>query len=237
MFPGVTAADSSPQVAVVVPAYNEGPRLGGVLTELQQLGHQTIVVDDGSRDETLRVAAAVSGVAVLSHPINLGQGAALQTGFDFAIRSGADVMISFDADGQHRVADIAAVASPVCKGEVDVALGSRFLGTAVDIPPQRVALLKAGVLFTRVVSGLKLTDTHNGLRAFSRDALQKVRITQPRMAHASELLDEIARHRLRYVEVPVEVIYRHDLLEKGQSGWNAVRITSEFLMGRLTGRT
>ena len=215
-----------------MPAFNEGSRIGETLDGLRPFGYRIVVVDDGSEDDTAAVAAA-AGATVLHHPINLGQGAAIQTGLDYAASQHAAVAITFDADGQHRPVDIAAVAGPIVAGEADVCLGSRFLQDADSVPKARRWLLRAGVVFTRIVSGIRVSDTHNGMRAFSRDALRTLQIRLPRMAHASELLDEIARQRLRYCEVPVHIRYRPDLLAKGQSGWAAFRITGEFLLGRL----
>ncbi|NIP85327.1 MAG: glycosyltransferase family 2 protein, partial [Planctomycetales bacterium] len=129
--------------------------------------------------------------------------------------------------------DVAAVAGPVQRNEVDVALGSRFLGTAEGLPPGRRMILKAGVLFTRLFSRLRVTDTHNGLRAFSRQAAEAIPIRENGMAHASEILDEINRQRLRYCEVPVRVRYSRDTLKKGQTNWQAVKIASQFLLGRI----
>jgi polyprenyl-phospho-N-acetylgalactosaminyl synthase len=123
--------------------------------------------------------------------------------------------------------------APVVDGVADVALGSRFLGATVDMPTSRRLLLKAALVFTWAVSRIRVTDTHNGFRAFSRRAAQTIRITQDRMAHASEILDEIVRHELRYVEVPVTIRYTAATLAKGQSSWNAARIAWQFLIGKV----
>ena len=217
---------------VVVPAYNEGARLGATLDELLPRYANVVVVDDGSRDDTPAVALG-RGVWVLRHPINRGQGAALQTGIRFALQRGAGVVVTFDSDGQHDPADIPAVVAPVIAGTADIALGSRFLGHTVGMPTSRRIVLKLAVLFTRVVSRIRVTDTHNGFRAFSRAAAQSVRIRQDRMAHASEILDEIKRLNLRYTEVPVTIRYTAATLAKGQSSWNAVRIAWQFLVGKV----
>lgn len=222
---------SPPNLWVVVPAYNEGARLGATLDELLPRYPNVVVVDDGSRDDTHAVALS-RGVWVLRHPINRGQGAALQTGIRFALLKGAGVIVTFDSDGQHDPADIPAIIAPVVNGTADVTLGSRFLGKTVGMPASRRIVLKLAVLFTRVVSRIRVTDTHNGFRAFSREAAQKVRIRQDRMAHASEILDEIKRRELRYEEVPVTIRYTAATLAKGQSSWNAVRIAWQFLVGR-----
>lgn len=220
-------------VWIVVAAYNEGKRIANTLHELHQHGyHNVVVVDDGSRDDTGEHAFA-AGAWVLRHVINLGQGAALQTGIRFALLKGAAIIVTFDADGQHRADEISRLMQPVAAGEADAALGSRFLGRAENIPWTRWLILKGGVLFTRIVSSVRVTDTHNGFRALSRSAAEKIRLRQNRMAHASEILDEIREHGLRYVEVPVTIRYSQETLAKGQSSWNAVRIVGQFLMGRM----
>jgi glycosyltransferase involved in cell wall biosynthesis len=217
---------------VIVPAYNEGERLGRTLQALCRRYAHVVVVDDGSRDDTCAVALRYP-VQVLRHIINLGQGAALQTGIEYGLEQGAGLLVTFDADGQHAPEEIERVAQPVRTGQVDVALGSRFLGQAVGIPWTRWVVLKLAVLFTRVFSRVHVTDAHNGLRALSRRAAQKIRITQNRMAHASEILDQIRDHGLRYCEVPVTIGYSAETMAKGQSSWNAPRIVAQLFLGRL----
>jgi glycosyltransferase involved in cell wall biosynthesis len=226
--------DNEPDAGVwiVVPAYNEGPRLGTTLAGLCALWPNVVVVDDGSKDDTAAVAARF-GVWLLRHVVNRGQGAALQTGVDFALSRGATVVVTFDSDGQHDSAEIGRLVEPVLAGRADVALGSRFLGGAVAIPTGRWLILRLGVLFTRLFSGIRVSDTHNGLRAFSQRAAGCLQITHDRMAHASEILDRIHLHRLRFVEVPVTVRYSRETLAKGQSSWNALRIAGELLLGRI----
>jgi polyprenyl-phospho-N-acetylgalactosaminyl synthase len=219
------------KIWIVVPAYRESARIRGTLEELVPRYDNIVVVNDGSPDDTGAVARSC-GVWVVSHPINRGQGAALQTGIDFALLHGADLIVTFDGDGQHDPADIPAMLAPVQSGAADLALGSRFLGRTVGMPLSRRIVLKLAVLFTRIVSRIAVTDTHNGFRVFSRSAAQAIRIRQDRMAHASEILDEIRRLGLRYREVPVTIRYSTATLEKGQSSWNAVRIVWQFLVGK-----
>ncbi|MBI1914034.1 MAG: glycosyltransferase family 2 protein [Planctomycetes bacterium] len=221
----------NPDVWVVVAAYNEGKRLGETLRRLCERYQNVVVVDDGSKDDTREVALH-HRVWALRHLINCGQGAALQTGIDFALARGAQVLVTFDADGQHRLDDIERLVEPVQAGRVEVALGSRFLGGSVDMPRSRWLVLKLGVLFTRLFSRIKVSDTHNGFRALSRRAAQTIRITQNRMAHASEILDQIRQHDLSFCEVPVVIRYTEDTLAKGQSSWNSLKIVAELLLGR-----
>lgn len=217
---------------IVVPAFNEQDRLPQTLSTLCRTGqHQVVVVDDGSSDATAVVARRFP-VWVLRHPVNCGQGASLRTGIEFALARGADRIVTFDADGQHDPAEIPRLLEPIERGEADVVLGSRFLGTAEGIPPVRRLLLKAAVAFTRLTSGLRVTDSHNGFRALSRRAAETIRIEQPRMAHASEIFSQIAEHRLRFREVPVTIRYTSETLGKGQSTMDAFRIGGQLIIGR-----
>ena len=219
-------------VWVVVAAYNEARVIGGVIAELRRDSHRIVVVDDGSSDMTARVAAEC-GAIVLQHPINLGQGAALQTGIEFALLRSAEVIVTFDADGQHRVGDIGKLVEALQKHRADFALGSRFLGAAVNIPPLRRMLLRAATLFTRVTTGLRLTDAHNGLRAMTRRGAQRIRLRQNRMAHASEILGQIAASRLKFVEVPVTTEYSGYSLAKGQRSGDLIIILLDLFARRL----
>jgi len=219
-------------VYVVIAAYNEEGAIGDVVRSVRALYPNVVVVDDGSVDGTARVAEETARFT-LRHLINRGQGAALQTGIEFAIARGAEVIVTFDADGQHRVEDIAPMAAPILSGEVEITLGSRFLGKAVNLPPTRRAVLRLAVLFTRIVNRLPLTDAHNGFRAFSRSAAGMIRITADRMAHASELIDQIRESGLAFREVPVEVRYSAYSLAKGQSTARAVSTVFHYVMARV----
>jgi glycosyltransferase involved in cell wall biosynthesis len=230
---GAAAPRKEPaQIAIVIPAFNEAPVIEGVLDRLAPLGYHLIVVDDGSRDATASKATR-PGVVLVSHPINRGQGAALQTGITVALALGADVIVTFDADGQHDPGDIPALVAPILAGECDVVLGSRFRGRAERIPPARRLLLRVAVWFTWLTANLRVTDAHNGLRAFSRSAAERIRITMDGMAHASEILEEIAAHRLRWREVPVTVRYSEYSLAKGQRSSDSFRIAAQVLIEKL----
>jgi glycosyltransferase involved in cell wall biosynthesis len=170
---------------------------------------------------------------VVRHPINLGQGAGLQTGIEFALREGADVIVTFDADGQHRASDITVLIDSLARRGADFALGSRFLGASQNQPLQRRLLLKAATFFTRLTTGLRVTDTHNGLRAMTRRGGSSIKLCQNRMAHASEILHQIAASRLNYVEVPVTIEYSAYSLAKGQTLGDAFMILTDLFAGRL----
>lgn len=217
---------------VCIPAYNEGPVLADVIRDVTAHYPNVVVVDDGSRDETFEVARSVTRHA-LRHPINRGQGAALQTAIDYALLEGARYVVTFDADGQHRVADIPVLLEPLVSGECDIALGSRFLGETIDLPFVRLVTLKLAVLFTRFFSRVRLTDTHNGFRAFTRRAAKKIGLTCDRMAHASEVIDQVRQSGYAFVERPVQIRYTERSLAKGQSSGQALKVAADYLLGRM----
>jgi glycosyltransferase involved in cell wall biosynthesis len=219
-------------IIVVIAAFNEADVIGPVVRDIRQSYPNVVVVDDGSSDGTAACALA-SGAVILRHPVNLGQGAALQTGITYALARGGEFVVTFDADGQHACADIARMVRALIENDAEVALGSRFLGKAVGISTARRILLRLAVLFTRLTTGLKVTDTHNGLRVFTRAAARKVKITQNRMAHASELLDQVARHKMSYVEVAVTISYTNHSRAKGQTILGAADIFGDLVLGKL----
>jgi polyprenyl-phospho-N-acetylgalactosaminyl synthase len=229
-----TAAVSvnSKRVAIVIAAYNEGSVIADVVRDALRLFPLIVVVDDGSPDDT-GAAALLGGAVVLRHPINLGQGAALQTGIEYALGQDVDFVVTFDADGQHRPEDVQKMLGTLAANGKQVALGSRFLGETVGMPPSRRWLLKAATVFTRITTGLRVTDAHNGLRTFRRDAAQAITIRQNRMAHASEILEEIGRKKLTYCEVPVTIRYTDYSKAKGQSGLGAFNILIDLLVARI----
>ncbi len=216
---------------IIIPGYNEESVIGAVIFELVSSWPNVIVVDDGSRDATGAVARE-AGATVLTHILNRGQGAALQTGIAYALRCNAQIVVTFDSDGQHRPEDVDRLVEPIIAGRAEVVLGSRFLGTTENMSWRRRMLLRAAIVFTRLSSGARVTDTHNGLRAFSRDAASRIRIELDRMAHASEIIDQIAARGLRFVEVPVHVRYSDYSRRKGQSGLGAFRVLFDYILGR-----
>jgi polyprenyl-phospho-N-acetylgalactosaminyl synthase len=224
--------ENSKSIWVVVPAYNEAAVIAQVVGELVRCGYDVVVIDDGSTDAT-GAKAAVAGATVVAHPINLGQGAALQTGLQFALLQGADYIVTFDADGQHRSGEVDRLLESLVNAKADFALGSRFLGTSIAMPALRRILLKAATWFTCVTTGLRVSDTHNGLRAMTRRGATAITLRQNRMAHASELLDQIARSGLGYVEVPVTIEYSPYSLAKGQRLGDSIRILVDLSAQRL----
>ena len=220
---------------VVIAGFNEAAMIGRVVRGLRAAGWSVVVVDDGSADATASEAAA-AGATVLRHVVNLGQGAALRTGFSFVLaQRDVDYVVTFDADGQHSPVLVAPLVAPLASGAADATLGSRFLRSedSAGIPASRRVLLRAATALARRTTGLRLSDTHNGLRGFTRDALERMTLQQDRMAHASELQHEIARLRLRYVEVPVRVSYTEYSLAKGQRFLSAVSVLWDLLIAKL----
>lgn len=225
--------DNSASVWVVIAAYNEGSVIADVISNAAKTFDNVVVVDDGSSDATADFAVA-AGATVVEHPINLGQGAALQTGIDFALSQGATAIITFDADGQHRVEDARRMVKFLTDKKLDIVCGSRFLSIKSEsLPLKRKVLLKAAALFTRITTGMPVTDAHNGLRVLSKKAAEKIRITQNRMAHASEIIAQVHRQNLSFAEFPVEIIYSEYSLSKGQKMSNSINILLDLFFARI----
>ncbi|WMD18200.1 glycosyltransferase family 2 protein [Achromobacter seleniivolatilans] len=221
------------RVWVVIAAFNEGTVIANTVAGVLEHMKNVVVCDDCSSDATA-VAARGAGAHVLSHPINLGQGAALQTGIAYALQQNAEYIVTFDADGQHDAREIAPMLAALKASGADAALGSRFLGTKTNIARSRKLVLSAALLFTRITSRIRLTDVHNGFRVLTRKFCQEFEFKQNRMAHASEILDHIASHHVRFIEHPVTIVYTEYSIRKGQRSSNAIRILMELLMGRVS---
>ena len=221
--------------SVIIPAYNEAESIGRVVDGLLELGCEVVVVDDGSVDGTYGTCLAYP-VSLLRHACNLGQGAALKTGLAYALSVVRPrYVVTFDADGQHRPEDVRRLVAALADGAHDAALGTRFArkADAAAVPLGRRLLLRAATLFTRISTGLPVTDAHNGLRAFTADAAVQLEMAQSGMAHASEILTLIHRKKLRWCEVPVRVEYTEYSRRKGQRGLGAVNILWDMMTGRL----
>jgi len=219
-------------VWLVIPAYNEAKVISDTLRSARAVSRKIVVVDDCSTDATGQLALE-AGAHVCRHPINLGQGAALQTGIDHALAQGAEVIVTFDADGQHQPADARRMVETLDQLGCDVVLASRFRGAAEGISGVRRTILRLATWYTRLTTGLAVTDTHNGLRAFSRNAARALRIRQNRMAHASEILEAIGRLKLQYVEVPCTITYTEYSRAKGQRLSGAFAILTDLYLRRL----
>lgn len=214
---------------VLIPAYNESAQIAEVVKNVKSFGFEVAVVDDGSIDQTTELAKS-AGAVVLVHKINRGQGAAIKTGLEYALLKKYDSVVFFDADGQMNPAEINLVLEPITSGKCEVVLGSRFLGQVKNISWSKLITLKLALFFTKITTGLRLTDTHNGFQAWTAGALKKINLVQDRMAYASELLSEIADHQIKYREAPVTIEYTDYSKSKGQSILNSFNILWDLLI-------
>lgn len=222
-------------VWIIVPAFNEAQVIGDVVADLRSVFANVVCVDDGSRDDTAGVALR-SGAHVVRHPVNLGQGAAIQTGVEYARRrSGAEIFATFDADGQHRVKDVARMAQRLARGDADIVIGTRFAGDITsNTPPLKRVILRAAAWLSPSSRRLGLTDAHNGLRVFNRTVAENLNLTMSGMSHAGEFIKLIDENRWRAVEEPVEILYTDYSMSKGQPLLNGVNIVFDgFLRGRM----
>ena len=219
-------------ITVVVPAYNEPYKIKEVINQVAKYVDLIVLVDDGSKDSVVNIVKN-SKTVILRHCINLGQGAAIQTAFEYLKKIEPKVIVTFDADGQFLAEEIPRVVAPILNKKVDVVLGSRFLGATINMPFVRKCVLKTGIFFTWVFSEIKLTDTHNGFRALSKKALHLIDISQNRMAHASEIIDQIKSKKLSHLEVPVTVKYNLESKKKGQKNRQSINILLDLISKKL----
>lgn len=218
---------------VVIPCFNEAEVIRKTVQEVSQAGYKIIIVDDCSTDETQKILQGLP-VVYIRHKFNLGQGAALQTGMDMAVKLKADRVISFDADGQHDVNDLIGIDKKADEEGLDLVLGSRFMpGSRTNIRAGRKLFLKSARFMNYIFTGVMLTDAHNGFRVFNKKALERIRIRENRMAHASELLRQIRKLKLTFAEFPVHIRYTAYSRKKGQSLLNSVRIVFELLLNKI----
>jgi glycosyltransferase involved in cell wall biosynthesis len=194
------------KVIAVIPAYEEGPRVGTVVDDVRGHVDTVVVVDDGSTDDTATIARE-HGASVVRHVVNRGAGAAVATGIHRALELGARVIVTVDADGQHRGADIPVVVRPVLEDEADVVIGSRFLGGIDDMPLMKRIGNHGLTWLTRALYGVPLTDSQSGFRALNRRAAELFELRVDRYGFCSEMVGEVARNRLRLVEVPIHSCY------------------------------
>jgi glycosyltransferase involved in cell wall biosynthesis len=213
-------------IFIVVPAYNEQGTIASTLRNLFKQGYKNVVVvDDGSSDNTFDVAKN-EGAIVLRHVINRGQGAALQTGNEYALMRGASHVVHFDGDDQFNAADIQPAVEFLQAQNLDIVLGSRFLDNRTTMPfTKRHFIFPIGRALNTLMTGVKLTDVHNGFRILSKKALEKIKITQDRMAHNSEIVAQIKKHKLSYGEFPVEVRY----MRYGQGVGGGFKVLKDWL--------
>lgn len=203
------------KTVVVIPAYNEERHVGDVVRSLRSVADAVVVVNDGSSDRTGEVAAT-AGATVVTHVINRGYGAGTATGIAAALLLGADAIVTFDADGQHAASDVPRITKPIADGVADVVIGVRTVERDRIPVTRRIAHWCANAL-TYALFGLWVTDSHSGLRAFSRRMAEGMELKCDRMEVASEIIKEIKRGGWKLAEVPIVPIYTEYSLSKGQS--------------------
>ncbi|ALM75077.1 HAD-IA family hydrolase [Thermococcus barophilus] len=219
---------------VVVPAYNEEHTIGKVLDDLLRYfkSEHIIVVNDGSRDKTEEIAKN-RGVRVLTHLVNRGLGGALGTGIRYALFKGAELIITFDADGQHLVEDALRVMKPVAEGKADLAIGSRLRGDISQMPfIKRFGNFVLDAI-TAVFAGRYVSDSQSGLRCFNRKCASKIKITCDRYAVSSEIIIEASKNKCRIVEVPIRAIYTEYAMKKGTNVFEGIKIALNLLFDKL----
>jgi len=197
------------KIICVIPAYNEEKNIAKVISEVKPFVWKIIVVNDKSNDNTQELAKQ-AGAIVISHPINRGQGASLQTGNDYALKLGADIIVHFDGDDQFLATEINDMCQPIINNEADIVFGSRFLEKKAKLPLfKKIVIYPLAKFFTSNILGIKLSDPQNGFRALNRFAAEKIRIFNREMAHNSEIQSKAFAYKLRVKEVPITVIYHH----------------------------
>jgi len=216
-------------IFIIIPAFNEEKHIAQVIENLLEYNYKIIVIDDCSTDNTFEIAKRFP-ITVLRHIINRGQGAALQTGTDFAIKNNAEIIVHFDADGQYLVNEIQQTLIPLLNNEVDIILGSRFLQKNKNRPfAKRKIIHPVSRIINKLITGIKLTDAHCGYRVLSNKAAQKIKILQDGMSHNTEITSQIKKNNLKFKEVPVTVIYN----EFGQGIGAGFKILKELFLMKL----
>lgn len=220
------------ETMIVIPAYNEEKSIGNVINDLRKSGFENIiVVDDGSRDNTLEIAENKK-VKVYSHIINRGLGGALSTGISAALKNNADIIATCDADGQHNPKDIKRAIDFLKKEKLDVVIGSRLINSK-GMPLSRKIINSGASFITQLLFGIYSTDTQSGLRVFTKEAAEKIIIKTNRMEVSSEIIKEIGRNKMKFKEIPIEAIYTDYSMKKGQGGMNAFNIAYKLMLGKI----
>ena len=197
------------KITIGIPAYNEEKNIAKIITKLKKITDSIIVCDDGSSDMTSEIAKNL-GVIVISHKKNMGYGAAIRTIFEKSAEIGSDILVTFDADGQHRVEDVSRVLRPLENSEADIVIGSRFLGKQSNVPNYRKLGIKVITQVTNSSIKTKLTDSQSGFRAYSKQVLSKISLSEIGMGISTEILIKASSEGLRITEVPITILYSGD---------------------------
>lgn len=220
-------------VWLVIPCFNEGSVIGEVIANALQTFPNIVAVNDGSADNSAQAIHA-AGAHLVNHPVNLGQGAALQTGIEYARQQpGAQYFVTFDADGQHQVKDVLRMLERLRSEPVDIITGTRFGGQDnAQIPWLKRFVLKTVVLLSPATRKLGLSDAHNGLRVFNKVVADQMNLRMNGMSHASEIVQLMASNNWRVSEEPVDILYTEYSMSKGQSLLNGVNILADGFIAR-----
>jgi glycosyltransferase involved in cell wall biosynthesis len=225
-----------PKIVIVIPAYNEEKKIAETVRAVLAHYKDVLVVDDRSSDRSAQIARD-SGATVVSHPINRGQGAALETGNRFALAHGADIIVHFDADGQFLATEIDRLLAPILTGRADIVMGSRFMGQESEMPAfKRKVIMPLARFFLRLFYGAVLSDPQNGFRAMNREFANKLRIENDGAAHCTEIIVKAIKGGWRYEEVPVTVLYNHfgqGLFSGKGRGSGGIKILKSLLIQKL----
>ena len=197
------------KITIGIPAYNEEKNIAKIIIKLKKITDSIIVCDDGSSDMTSEIAKNL-GVIVISHKKNMGYGAAIRTIFEKSAEIGSDILVTFDADGQHRIEDISRVLHPLENSEADIVIGSRFLGKQSNVPNYRKLGIKVITQVTNSSIKTKLTDSQSGFRAYSKQVLSKISLSEIGMGISTEILIKASSGGLRITEVPITILYSGD---------------------------
>jgi glycosyltransferase involved in cell wall biosynthesis len=225
--------NSVKNIFVIIPCYNESSVIRRTVTDVLQKGYTVVVVDDCSKDDS---AKELKGLPIyyLRHRVNMGQGAALQTGINFAMKKGAEYFVTFDADGQHDSNDIAGMANVMNEYKTDIVFGSRFLpGAKTNVSGSRSFVLNVARYINYFVSGIMLSDAYNGLRMFNRKAAGVLKITENKMAHATQLQVLAAQHKLAIAEYPNNIHYNAYSKSKGLKNLDGIKIFFEIFLYKI----
>ena len=220
-------------IFVVVPAYNEATVIRQTIERLLLHKYSVVVVDDASPDNTRKQLLGLP-VYYIRHLANLGQGAALRTGIEFSLKKNAAYIVTFDADGQHDVADIEKMLGFLIKNKLDVVFGSRFVaGASTNAPVLRKLVLRTARFINYLASGILLTDANNGLRLMTRTAALKMKITENRSSHNAQVQNFVHQHRLKYAECPVNISYSDYSRKKGVQNISSIRILYDLILFKI----
>ena len=216
-----------------MPVFNEAKVIRQLILKLKKHFKYIVTINDGSTDETENILKNLD-VILINHPLNLGQGAAIKTGLEYIYNhTNAKALITFDADGQHSIEDAINFAGEIANTEKDIIFGSRFIKNNSNVPKLKKLILKIAIHFTNFISSVKLTDTHNGLKAIKTSVLKKIELNIDGYAFETELILEVGKKKIAFMELPTNIKYTNYSKQKGQSVLNSIRIFEDIILRLL----